>query len=88
MTLHLLVSLLLSGSLLLTFEIEGHMTFYLFGVLARRGALSHLLTEVALGSAGYDDGAGSWHFILIVSFIMRDALSGRTLSGFQLFLST
>jgi hypothetical protein len=49
------------------------MTFYLFGALARRGALSQLLTEVALGSVGYDDGANIWHFILIVPFIMRDA---------------
>ena len=63
------------------------MTFYLFGALARRGALSQLLTEVALGSVGYDDGASIWHFILIVPFIMRDALSGRTLPGFPPLVS-
>ena len=31
------------------------MTLYLFVALARRGALSQLLTEAALGSVGYED---------------------------------
>lgn len=57
------------------------MTFYLFVALARRGALSQFLTEAALGSVGYDDGASIWHFLLIVPFILRDALSRRTLPG-------
>ena len=67
MTLHLLVSHQWPGILVLTFEIESHMSFHLFVALARRGALCQLLTEVALGSLGYD-GASIWHFLLIALF--------------------
>jgi hypothetical protein len=40
------------------------MTFYLFVAVAGRGPWSQLLTEVALGSLGYDV-ASICHFLLI-----------------------